>query len=46
MEEILIGGNVDPDLLFLFPQDYARIMGREGRESKASRSTMKERDKA
>jgi hypothetical protein len=26
-EEIIIGGNVDLDLLSLFPQEYARIMG-------------------
>jgi hypothetical protein len=30
MEEKLIGGNVDLDLLSLFPQDLARIMGGEG----------------
>ena len=27
LERILIGGNVDLDLLSLFPQEYARIMG-------------------
>jgi hypothetical protein len=27
LEEILIGGNIDLDLLSLFPQKYARIMG-------------------
>ena len=26
-ERDLIGGDVDLDLLFLFPQEYARIMG-------------------
>jgi hypothetical protein len=46
IEDILIGGNVDLDLLSLFPQDYARIMGggERERESKASRSTMEERE--
>jgi hypothetical protein len=38
IEEKLIGRNVDLDLLSLFPQDLARIMGVGGRESKASRS--------
>jgi hypothetical protein len=27
LEERWIGGNIDPDLLSLFPQKYARIMG-------------------
>jgi hypothetical protein len=27
LEERLIGGNIDLDLLSLFPQKYARIMG-------------------
>jgi hypothetical protein len=44
LEEKLIGRNVDLDLLSLFPQDYARIMGGGGRESKASRSIMEERE--
>jgi hypothetical protein len=44
LEEKLIGRNIDLDLLSLFPQDYARIMGGRGRESKASRSTMEERE--
>jgi hypothetical protein len=34
IEEIMIGGNVDLDLLFLFPQKDARIMGGMGRKSK------------
>jgi hypothetical protein len=33
-EEIMIGGNVDLDLLSLFPQKDARIMGGLGRKSK------------
>jgi hypothetical protein len=44
LEEKLIGGNVDLDVLSLFPQDLARIMGGGGGESKASRSTMEERE--
>jgi hypothetical protein len=32
LEEKLIGRNVDLDLLSLFPQDYARIMGGRERE--------------
>ena len=31
LEERLIGGNVDLDLLSLFPQEYARFMGGMGR---------------
>ena len=31
LEERLIGGNVDLDLLSLFPQEYARIIGGMGR---------------
>jgi hypothetical protein len=34
IEEILIGGNIDLDLLSLFPQKDARIMGGMGRKSK------------
>jgi hypothetical protein len=46
MEEILIGENVDPYLLF-FPSKLCKNHGKgRERESKASRSTMKERDKA
>jgi hypothetical protein len=30
----VIGGNLDLDLLSLFPQKYARIMGRMERKSK------------
>jgi hypothetical protein len=40
----LIGGRIDLDLLSLFPQEDARIIGGRGRESKASRSTMEERE--
>jgi hypothetical protein len=35
LEEKLIGRNIDLDLLSLFPQDLARIMGWGARESKA-----------
>jgi hypothetical protein len=35
-EEKLIGRNRDLDLLSLFPQDLARIMGGEGREREQS----------
>jgi hypothetical protein len=46
LEEKLIGRNVDLDLLSLFPQDLARIMGGGGRESKDSRSNNgREREK-
>jgi hypothetical protein len=31
LEEIMIGGDVDLDLLSLFPQEDARIMGQMGR---------------
>jgi hypothetical protein len=34
LEERLIGGNVDLDLLSLFPQEYARIIGGRGRNGK------------
>jgi hypothetical protein len=34
IEEIMIGGNVDLDLLSLFPQKDARIMGGIGRKGK------------
>jgi hypothetical protein len=34
IEEIMIGGNVDLDLLSLFPQKDARIMGGMGRKGK------------
>jgi hypothetical protein len=33
-KEIWIGGNVDLDLLSIFPQEYARIMGGMGRNGK------------
>jgi hypothetical protein len=33
-EEKVIGGNVDLDLLSLFPQEYARIMGGMERKGK------------
>ena len=32
---IWLGGIVDLDLLFLFPQEYARIMGGNGEERQA-----------
>ena len=44
IKEILIGGNVDLDLLFLFPQEYARIMGGIERRASFQRSTMEERE--
>jgi hypothetical protein len=34
IEEIMIGGNIDLDLLSLFPQKDARIMGEMGRKGK------------
>ena len=40
LEEKLIGGNLDLDLLSLFPQRYARIMGGIEREASFLRSTM------
>ena len=40
LEEKLIGGNVDLDLLSLFPQRYARIMGGIERGKCFPRSTM------
>jgi hypothetical protein len=40
----VIGGNVDLDLLSLFPQKDARNMGKWRREGKLSRSTMEERE--
>ena len=33
-EEKVIGGNVDLDLISLFPQEYARFMGGMGRNGK------------
>jgi hypothetical protein len=40
MEEKVIGGNVDLDLLSLFPQRYARIMGGIERWESFPKSTM------
>ena len=40
LEERWIGGNVDLDLLSLFPQRYARIMRGIERGASFSRSTM------
>ena len=40
LEERLIGGNVDLDLLSLFPQKYARFIGGIERGASFSRSTM------
>ena len=40
LEERLIGGNVDLDLLSLFPQRYARIMGGIESGKAFPRSTM------
>jgi hypothetical protein len=42
LEEKVVGGNVDLDLLTLFPQKDARNMGERRREGKISRSTMEE----
>jgi hypothetical protein len=39
-EEKVIGGNIDLDLLSLFPQRYARIMGGIERGASFPRSTM------
>jgi hypothetical protein len=44
LEKKVIGGNVDLDLLSLFPQKDARNMGERRREGKLSRSTMEERE--
>ena len=44
LEERLIGGNIDLDLLSLLPQRYARIIGGNGRGASFSRSTMEERE--
>jgi hypothetical protein len=41
-EEKVIGGNIDLDLLSLFPQRYARIMGGIERWASFPRSTMEE----
>jgi hypothetical protein len=40
LEEELIGGDVDLDLLFQIPQKDARIIGGKGEEASFSRSTM------
>jgi hypothetical protein len=40
IEEKVIGGNIDLDLLSLFPQRYARIMGGIERWASFPRSTM------
>ena len=40
LEERWIGGNVDLDLLSLFPQRYTRFMGGIGRGASFPRSTM------
>ena len=44
LEERWIGGNVDLNLLSLFPQRYARIMGGIERGKDFPRSTMEERE--
>jgi hypothetical protein len=44
LEEKVIGGNEDLDLLSLFPQKDARNIGEWRREGKLSRSTMEERE--
>jgi hypothetical protein len=45
LEERLIGGNIDLDLLSLFPQRYARIMGGIKRWASFPRSTMVGRER-
>jgi hypothetical protein len=45
LEERWIGGNIDLDLLSLFPQRYARIIGGIERGASFPRSTMRERER-
>jgi hypothetical protein len=45
LEEELIGGVVDLDLLFQIPQKYARIIGGKGEEASSRGSTMEVREK-
>jgi hypothetical protein len=44
LEEELIGGVVDLDLLFQIPQKYARIIRGKGEEASSRGSTMEERE--
>jgi hypothetical protein len=45
LEEELISGVVDLDLLFQIPQKYARIIGGERERASSKGSTMKVREK-
>jgi hypothetical protein len=45
LEEELIGGVIDLDLLFQIPQKYAKIIGGKGEEAISSEATMEEREK-
>jgi hypothetical protein len=45
LEERWIGGNMDLDLLSLFPQKYARIMGGMNEEGQAIQSQQWRREK-
>jgi pyridoxine/pyridoxamine 5'-phosphate oxidase len=44
LEEELIGGDCNLDLLFQIPQKYARIIGGKGEEASSRGSTMEERE--
>jgi hypothetical protein len=44
LEEKVIGGNIDLDLLSLFPEKDARIMGGKEGEGKLSKSKMEVRE--
>jgi hypothetical protein len=44
LEEELIGGVVNLDLLFQIPQKYARIIGGKGEEASSRGSTMEVRE--
>jgi hypothetical protein len=44
LEEELIGGDYNLDLLFQIPQKYARIIGGKGEEASSRGSTMEERE--
>jgi hypothetical protein len=44
LEEDLIGGDLDLDLLFEIPKKYARIIGGKGEEASSRGSTMEERE--
>jgi hypothetical protein len=44
LEEELIGGVIDLDLLFQIPQKYARIIGGKGEEASSRETTMEVRE--